>query len=69
MKTGDVVRMTHWTHHDPSMQLTFRAGKKEVAVFLLLGIEARDGSSPLDLERAINDLGWFREALTKGQDR
>lgn len=61
MKIGDVVTMTHWTHYSPDMQLSFRANKKEVAVFLLLGEEQRDGSKPLDLEAAMNRLGWFRQ--------
>lgn len=61
MIVGDVARMTHWTHNGPGIQLTYRATKNTVACFLLLGHEAKDGTQPLDLEAALNTLGWVRK--------
>lgn len=60
MNFGDVVRMTNWTHHQLDLQVSYKADKKAVAVFLLLGSEPRDETNPLDLEAAMNRLGWIR---------
>jgi hypothetical protein len=38
--------------------MRFVAGKHDVAVMLLLGKQARDGSAPLDLEQCMRRLGW-----------
>jgi hypothetical protein len=65
LKQGDVLRMTHWNHHDPEAQFSFKAAKNSVGVFLLLGHEARDGSAPLDLEQAMKAMGWRRREAAK----
>ena len=59
-KDGDVIRMTTFTHVNPDSQFTFKAKTGRVAVFLLLGEEAKDGSAPLDLEARLNRFGWVR---------
>lgn len=65
LKIGDVVAMhgctAQVTHEDYSASFTFRAPKKERLVFLLLGAEGRDGKTPLDLEKRMNQLGWVRK--------
>jgi hypothetical protein len=63
MMNGDIVRMASFTHvppEGPLTSLTMKVGdKKMVAVFMLLGEENKDGTEPLDLEKRLNDLGWF----------
>jgi hypothetical protein len=58
VRKGDVVRMTSFTHVNPDSQFTFKAPKGRVAVFLLLGEEAKDGSNPLDLVARMKEFGW-----------
>jgi hypothetical protein len=62
---GDILRMASFTHvpsEGPLISLTIKVGdRKKVAVFMLLGEENKDGTEPLDLEKRLNDLGWFRE--------
>jgi hypothetical protein len=63
---GDVFRMTSWSHVESKMRLQMGCrDKKQVAVMLLLGYEDKDGSRSLDLERAMNDLGWVRTKSRK----
>lgn len=61
---GDIIRVTSFTHvpsEGPLISLTMKVGdKKMVAVFMLLGEENKDGTEPLDLEKRLNDLGWFK---------
>jgi hypothetical protein len=63
MMNGDIVRMASFTHVPPEGPLTSLTikvcDKKMVAVFMLLGEENKDGTKPLDLEKRLNDLGWF----------
>lgn len=62
MPLGDVFRLRSWTHVEPHMSIGFKVDdKKQVGVFMILGHEPKDGSAQLDLEKAMNDLGWFRE--------
>lgn len=57
---GDVITMTSFTHVQPGLRVSYnRKNKNSVAVFLLLGNEPKDGSLPLDLVKAMNDLGWY----------
>ena len=59
---GNIVRMSSFTHVEPNIKWWFKIeDKKKVAVFMLLGEENRDGSDPLDLEKRLNELGWFKE--------
>ena len=61
---GDIVRMASFTHipaEGPMTSLTMKVGdRKQVAVFMLLGEENRDGTEPLDLAKRLNELGWFQ---------
>jgi hypothetical protein len=60
VKPGDVLRATTFTHVEPQITITLKVGdRKRVAVFLLLGHEARDGNEPLDLVAAMDRLGWM----------
>jgi hypothetical protein len=60
MQVGDVIRARRWNHCEPSIELSYSVGRgnKNVAVFLYLGTEPRDGSNPLDLEGRMKELGW-----------
>jgi hypothetical protein len=52
--------MGSFTHVQPGLSVSFKQkDKKNVAVFLLLGEQPKDGSSPLDLTKAMNALGWY----------
>jgi hypothetical protein len=56
---GDIFRLTSWTHVEPTMRLTLRVrDKKNVAVMMVLGEEPKDGSQPLDLLTAMEEMGW-----------
>lgn len=57
---GDVVRLTHFEHHaNPDARFTFRIqDKKKLYVMVLLGVENRDGTEPLDTKQVFRDLGW-----------
>jgi hypothetical protein len=66
---GDVLRMSRFMHVEPEAEFTLKAKKGRVAVFLLLGEEAKDGSDPLDLEARLNEFGWVRAALAPEQDK
>ena len=69
MVAGDVARMTAWNVHGVTpaaiYTLSFKAPKDRVGVFLLLGDEAKDGTESLDVEKRLNELGWFRQPHTK----
>lgn len=66
---GEVFRMRNWTHYPPLKrgepgvtQASYKVDQKDkVAVMVVLGEENKDGSGPLDLEKAMNDIGWFRK--------
>ena len=58
MKTGAVIRLTHFVHHTTEIQLTYKAPKKAVFVAVLLGVEARDGTEPLSVIDAFAKMGW-----------
>ena len=63
MVAGDVARMAAWKVHGVTpaaiYTLSFKAPKDRVGVFLLLGDEAKDGTESLDVEKRLNELGWF----------
>jgi len=63
---GDVVRARNWNYCTKNAVFTFGVGKgsKNVALMLYLGTEPRDESAPLDVEKRLNDLGWFRATET-----
>ena len=69
MVAGDVARMAAWKVHGVTpaaiYTLSFKAPKDRVGVFLLLGDEAKDGTESLDVEKRLNELGWFRQPHTK----
>jgi hypothetical protein len=63
---GDIVRMSSFTHVDGLCRWGFRvADKRKVSVFMLLGEENKDGTEPLDLEKQLNELGWFQDGSPK----
>lgn len=62
MKVGDILNMRNWDHCTPNATFTFSVGRdrQRTAVMIYLGDEPRDGSAPLDLDAAMNRLGWYR---------
>jgi hypothetical protein len=72
--SGDVFRLTSWTHVQPNMRVTLHVrDKRSVAVMLHLGEEPKDGSQPLDLLATMKRMGWkpatreFEAALKQEQ--
>jgi hypothetical protein len=60
--------MSSFTHVEPDIQLSFKAEKGKVFVLLLLGIEARDGSKPLDAVAVLDAMGWApKQRLAKSR--
>ena len=58
---GDIIRMTSFTHVEPDSRTRIKFDdRKKVTVFMLLGEENKDGTEPLDLEKRLNELGWFK---------
>ena len=64
IQVGDVLHMRQWQHCSSSAVFTFGVGRKskDVALFLYLGTEPRDGTDPLDVERRLRQLGWVPAA-------
>lgn len=66
VRHGDLVRMTSFTHVEPTgrsplQSLTMKVSdKSKVAVFMLLGEENKDGTDPLDAERDLMNWGGSR---------
>jgi len=67
MKTGDIVRLQAFRHYfGNSMHVEYKVNKPKardrlVGVFIYLGIEPLDpGVDGLDVERVLNQLGWFK---------
>ncbi len=58
MKNGDVIRTTYFQHHGPVATASYKAPKGSAFVLVLLGIENKDGSEPLDPIQALQDLGY-----------
>ena len=58
MKPGEVIYTTHIRASFPGMTFDYSAGKKDYFVFILLGVEPKDGSKPLDPIKRLNELGW-----------
>ena len=58
MKPGDVVRLTHFMHYEPSLQTHWKAPKGKVFLAVLIGVENKDGSDPVDPLDLMEQLGW-----------
>ena len=65
---GEVIRLTNFTTHnpppDPLMSVSYKAPKKQVFVAVLLGVEPKDGSAPLDIDEIMDKMGWVRKSDT-----
>lgn len=68
MQLGDVVNMTHWTHFQPNIQISYRAPKGRVGVFLLLGDADKKSPETFDAVGAIRALGWVPGTETDEAD-
>ncbi len=44
-----------------TITFSYRAGKGQRMVFLYLGIEPKDGSAPIDVDKFLNSMGWRHE--------
>ena len=62
MYPGDVVRLTHFVHHEPNMQSTWKAPNGKVYLADLIGVENKDGSEPADPLSLMKELGWQLES-------
>lgn len=71
LENGDVIRLTSLRNNFAGpmnekgkqvglLSVSYSAPKGKVFVAVLLGIENKDGTSPLDLEAAMGRLGWVR---------
>lgn len=59
MKVGDVVRLHNFDHRpEVGQSFTFKAPTGYRFVAVILGVEHRSGSAPLDTTRALQSLGW-----------
>jgi hypothetical protein len=56
---GAVITMRSFVHDMPHAQFTFRAAKGKVYVFMLMGVQNKDGSHELDVMQVMDDLGWM----------
>jgi hypothetical protein len=68
LSVGEVLRLRNVTHYNPLkkgekglISVGYTAPKNTVFLCVLLGVEPKDGSQTLDLEAAMNRLGWFRK--------
>jgi hypothetical protein len=59
-KPGDKLRLTNYTNHSPNLQVGIKAPKDQVFVAVLIGMEPRDGSQPLNVEEVMYAMGWHR---------
>ena len=72
MESGQVLRLRTARHYGTADQKTIWADytphdKKDVFVVVLLGVEPRDGSQPLDIRKALFELGYVPDpALVVG---
>lgn len=62
---GDIVLMQSFTSWSPDLQVTRKPKRTHVAVFVLLGTQPKNGSAPLNLEAAMNQLGWVRDKVKR----
>lgn len=71
IRAGDVLRIRSWDHNTNGVRLTYGLGRqpkdqKTVMLMMVLGEEPFDESKPgLDLEKRMNDLGWFTKGKLK----
>lgn len=59
MKPGDLVNMTSCTIVTPDgSRFTFKPNRGDAFVFMLMGVEPKDGSKPIDGAAVMERLGW-----------
>ena len=62
MRPGQLVRLTTFKHNaSPAFRVGFKAPKGKVFVLALLGMEDKDGTKPLNIEDAMEMMGWTRK--------
>ena len=68
MKSGEIIYTTNLEVMPPGTRSAFyfNANKEDTFVLIFLGVEPRDGSAPLDVVHALNDLGWKLQSEFKG---
>ena len=79
MHDGEVIRITNFRNYfvpgrDTEtgkevglVSVGYKAEKGQVFVAVLLGVEPKDGSAPLDLEATLNSFGWVRKEDAEGK--
>ena len=64
---GDIIRLTSVknnfapTGNMGLISTSFKAPKGKVFVAVLLGVEPKDGSAPLDLDGVLDRMGWMKK--------
>lgn len=69
MKPGDVIRLTHFVHYNPNVQMTYKAPKGKVFLAVLIGAENKDGSDPADPLELLKLLGWEMQGEPESPDK
>ena len=59
MKTGDLIRLTHFANYLPGLTTHWKAPKDAVFVAVMLGVEAKDGTEPFNLIDIFAEMGWI----------
>ena len=62
MKPGSVVTMSYCSVRSGSSTYTYKARKDEYLTFIFIGSEPKDGSSPIDVDKFLTDMGWEYKA-------
>jgi hypothetical protein len=59
MRPGEIIRLSKFENVGVNLRVGFVVkDRKQVAVFLMLGHELKDGSQPLDVDSVLKDLGY-----------
>lgn len=66
MRIGDVIETTRVVARVERSTFTFGSPKGSRFVLLYLGLQA-DKNPPIDLEKTLNALGWFRAPSTPAE--
>lgn len=64
MRPGEIIRLSKFENIGVNLRAGFVVkDRKQVAVFLMLGHEPKDGSRPLDVDQVLKDLGYASSEL------
>lgn len=64
LNRGQIIPMTHFTlYAGKEMRASYKAAKGQRFVFLLLGVEGREGEAGLDARKVLKEMGWRNPAF------